>query len=307
VNRERQGNELVLTTYGRSSGLALDPIEKKPLYHFHPGSSVLSFGTMGCNLTCNFCQNWHITRSRDTSTVAVPASPEDVARTAVRHGCRSVAFTYNDPVVFAEYAMDVADACHELGVLTVAVTAGYICGEARRDLFEKMDAVNVDLKAFSEDFYARQTGSALAPIKETLLHLVHHTSAWTEVTTLLIPGLNDSEREVSDLSAWIAEELGPEVPLHLSAFHPAHHMTRVPPTPPETLRAARDVARRQGLRHVYTGNVRDPEGSTTLCPSCKATLIVREGFGVVGRALDGSLCKNCRAPLAGRFGDHTKS
>jgi pyruvate formate lyase activating enzyme len=303
LGRERLGDALVSTTYGRSSGFAVDPIEKKPLYHFFPGSPVLSFGTAGCNLACRFCQNWGISRARDTDRLAAHATPDAIARAARSHGCTSVAFTYNDPVVFLEYAMDTADACHALGIQTVAVTAGYMHAEPRRALYEKIDAANVDLKAFTEDFYARQTGSHLAPVKETLEYLVKETHVWTEVTTLLIPGLNDSEREVAELSAWVASALGPDVPLHFSAFHPDHRMTDRPPTPPATLRAARDVAVREGLRHVYTGNVRDSVGATTFCASCRTSVIVRDGFDIASSSLHHGRCGTCNAPLPGRFGD----
>jgi pyruvate formate lyase activating enzyme len=299
--RKREGSGIVLTTYGRSSGFAIDPIEKKPLNHFHPGTSVLSFGTAGCNLACKFCQNWDISKSKEMDRLADRASPEAIARAAKEHGARSVAFTYNDPVIFAEYAMDAADACHEAGVLTVAVTAGYIREAPREAFFAKMDAANVDLKAFTEEFYRTQTASELAPVKETLVYLAKHTSVWLEVTTLLIPGLNDSEREIAELSAWMANELGPEVPLHLSAFHPDYRMREVPRTPPATLSRARSIAKREGLRHVYTGNVHDPEGDTTFCTACGAGIIERDWYDIVASNLRDGACGACGQPLAGRF------
>ena len=299
--RQRQGDRMVLTTWGRSSGFALDPIEKKPLAHFRPGTSVLSFGTAGCNLACKFCQNWDISKSREMERLSDRASPEAIARAAEESGARSVAFTYNDPVVFAEYAMDVADACHERGIETVAVTAGYMHDAARRDFYAKIDAANVDLKAFTEDFYRKQTASELAPVKDTLRYLVRDTRVWTEITTLLIPGLNDSEREIAELSAWIADELGPDVPLHFSAFHPDYRMNEVPATPIETLRGARAIARREGLRHVYTGNVHDREGDTTYCPSCEAPAIVRDWYEILSFDLRDGACSRCGTPIAGRF------
>jgi len=301
--RKREGDAMVLTTYGRSSGFCVDPIEKKPLHHFYPGSKVLSFGTAGCNLACRFCQNWDISKSRADDTLADAASPEAIARAARDAGCASVAFTYNDPVIFAEYAMDVADACHALGVRTVAVTAGYIHPEPRRDFFAKMDAANVDLKAFTEDFYKRQTASSLAPVLDTLRYLAKETGVWTEVTTLLIPGLNDSDDELARLSDWVAREMSPEVPLHFSAFHPDYKLTDLPPTPPSTLTRARRIARAAGLKHVYTGNVRDIEGGTTRCAACDEPLVVRDWFDITAYRLDDEgRCPTCRAPLAGRFG-----
>ena len=295
---------MVLTTYGRSSGFCVDPIEKKPLNHFYPGSSVLSFGTAGCNLACKFCQNWDISKSRDMERLSDEATPEAIAAAAVRGGARSIAFTYNDPTIFAEYAMDTADACHALGLKAVAVTAGYIHAEPRVEMYAKMDAANVDLKAFTEEFYRKQTASSLAPVKETLVYLVKETKVWTEITTLLIPGLNDSDRELSELSEWVACELGPDVPLHFSAFHPDHKMTDIPPTPPATLRRARGIAKKAGLRYVYTGNVHDRDGDTTSCPSCDAEVLVRDWYEILDSKLgpDGK-CATCGTVIAGRFGE----
>ncbi|HXX30130.1 MAG TPA: AmmeMemoRadiSam system radical SAM enzyme, partial [Myxococcaceae bacterium] len=237
--RQRQGDRMVLTTDGRSSGFCVDPIEKKPLNHFFPGSSVLSFGTAGCNLGCRFCQNWDISKARAADRLQDRATPEEIARRAVELGCRSVAFTYNDPVIFAEYALDVAEACHAHGVQTVAVTAGYMHADPRREFYAAMDAANVDLKAFTEDFYARLTLSHLRPVLDTLEYVRHHTRTWLEVTTLLIPGQNDGDAELTALSRWMAEHLGPDVPLHFTAFHPDYKLTEIPPTPAATLRRAR--------------------------------------------------------------------
>ncbi|MBK8258740.1 MAG: AmmeMemoRadiSam system radical SAM enzyme [Polyangiaceae bacterium] len=300
--RKREGDQLVLATYGRSSGFCIDPIEKKPLNHFYPGSPVLSFGTAGCNLACKFCQNWDISKSRDTFRLADNASPEGIAHAAKSSGCKSVAFTYNDPVIFAEYAMDAADACHAEGIATVAVTAGYIHPDPRRAFFSKMDAANVDLKAFTEDFYFKLTASHLAPILETLRYLVHETAVWTEITTLLIPDNNDSDEEIKRLSNWVATQLTPDVPLHFSAFHPDYKMLDTPPTPPATLRRARSIALAEGLRYVYTGNVHDPEGDTTYCPGCKTPLIERDWYRILSYNLtaDGR-CAKCTHPIAGRF------
>jgi pyruvate formate lyase activating enzyme len=301
--RQRIGDAMVLTTYGRSSGFCIDPIEKKPLNHFLPGSRVLSFGTAGCNLACKFCQNWDISKSREMDTLMDAASPEAIAAAAEAHACRSVAFTYNDPVIFAEYAMDVADACHARGIATVAVTAGYIGADPRRELFARMDAANVDLKAFSDAFYVKLCGAHLAPVLETLAYIHHETACWLEITTLLIPGHNDSDTEVAAMCRWLVRELGPDVPLHFTAFHPDYRMTDLPATPPATLTRARSIARCEGLRHVYTGNVHDRTGGTTLCAGCGAALIVRDWHDIRQYRLtaDGA-CPDCGTVVAGRFG-----
>jgi pyruvate formate lyase activating enzyme len=301
--RQNVGGRMILTTYGRSSGFCVDPIEKKPLNHFYPGSSVLSFGTAGCNLACKFCQNWDMSKSRDMETLADQASPGAIANAAAKSGARSVAFTYNDPVIFAEYAMDVADACHALGIKTVAVTAGYIHPRARADFYSKIDAANVDLKAFTEEFYFKLTAAHLAPVLDTLKYLVHETKVWTEITTLLIPGHNDSDKELGELAEWIARELGPSVPLHFSAFHPDYKMTDIPHTPPQTLTRARDIARKVGLRYVYTGNVHDPAGGATHCPSCDASVIERDWYEILEYRLDADgRCWRCKARVEGVFG-----
>jgi pyruvate formate lyase activating enzyme len=301
--RKMEGGRMVLTTYGRSSGFCIDPIEKKPLNHFYPGSSVFSFGTAGCNLACKFCQNWDISKSRETDTMVDQALPEEIARAAEEGGCKSVAFTYNDPVIFAEYAMDVADACHARGIKTVAVTAGYMHDEARRAFYTKMDAANVDLKAFTEEFYFKLTGAHLQPVLDTLVYLKRETDVWFEITTLLIPGKNDSDAEIEAMSQWILRELGPDVPLHFSAFHPDWKMLDVPPTPAATLTRARDIALKAGLNYVYTGNVHDTTGGTTFCPSCHEPLIVRDWYRIDDYKLtpDGH-CPHCGSAIAGRFG-----
>ena len=294
--------QMVLTTYGRSSGFCIDPIEKKPLNHFYPGSSVFSFGTAGCNLACKFCQNWDISKSRDMDRLMDSASPEAIAQTAKKLGCKSVAFTYNDPVIFAEYAMDTADACHALGIKTVAVTAGYIHDQPRREFFAKMDAANVDLKAFTDEFYVKQTGSHLQPVLDTLKYLCRETKVWVELTTLLIPGLNDSANEIGKMSQWIVKELGEDVPLHFSAFHPDYKMTDIPDTPHQILVRSREIARAAGLRYVYTGNVHNREGDTTFCPSCGTAVIVRDWYDIEQYRLnpDGH-CPACNTAVAGYF------
>ncbi len=300
--RMREGNTMVLTTYGRSSGFCIDPIEKKPLNHFYPGSSVLSFGTAGCNLACKFCQNWDISKSREMDRLQDQASPAGIAATARSLDVKSVAFTYNDPVIFAEYAMDTADACHAVGIKTVAVTAGYIHAQPRAEFFAKMDATNVDLKAFTDEFYFKLTGAHLAPVLETLEYIVQETQTWLEITTLLIPGHNDSEAEIRAAAEWIMEHLGPDVPLHFSAFHPDYRMSDVPATPTDTLVRARRVAMAAGLHYVYTGNVHDQEGDSTFCPGCGAALIVRDWYQILSYHLTpASRCPHCGHSIAGHF------
>jgi len=294
--------QMVLTTYGRSSGFCIDPIEKKPLNHFYPGSSVFSFGTAGCNLACKFCQNWDISKSRDMDRLMDSASPEAIAQAAKQYGSKSVAFTYNDPVVFFEYALDAADACHDLGIKTVAVTAGYMHDAPRREFYAKMDAANIDLKGFTEEFYLKLTGSHLKPILDTIAYVHHETDCWLELTTLLIPGHNDSDAELTALSKWVAQELGPEVPLHFSAFHPDWKMPDIPATPPATLIRARKIAMDAGLHYVYTGNVHNKEGDTTFCPSCHTVLIERDWYEINNYRLtpDGH-CPDCSIQISGHF------
>jgi len=298
-----QGGRLVSTTYGRNSGLALDPIEKKPLYHFLPASSSLSFGTAGCNLKCRYCQNWTLSKSRETETCHVRALPAEIAAAAAREGCASVSFTYNDPVVFFEYAVDTAVECHRRGIRTVAVTAGFINEEPRREFFRHMDAANIDFKGINPDFYRRLCGGNVETVMDTLRYVRHHTDTWLEVTNLIIPGENDSEEEIRALAEWVYRELGEDVPLHFTAFYPAFRMMDHPPTPPETLRRAREIGLETGLRYVYTGNIRDPEGSTTYCHSCGRELIVRSGFSVLANYLGPrGECPSCGARCAGVFG-----
>ena len=300
--RGRAGDQIVLTTYGRSSGYCVDPIEKKPLNHFLPGSAVLSFGTAGCNLACKFCQNWDISKSREIDTLADQASPDGVARAAAALGCASVAYTYNDPVIFLEYAIDVAQACRARSIRSVAVTAGYIEPAPRAEFYRHMDAANVDLKAFTEDFYWRLTNSHLQPVLETLEYLKHETAVWLEITNLVIPGANDSEREFEDMTRWIVEHLGPDVPLHFSAFHPDYRMRDVPHTPHATLIKAHRIARKNGLRYVYVGNVADVGRASSYCHECGERLIERRQYALGSWRLtrDGA-CASCGTPCAGVF------
>jgi pyruvate formate lyase activating enzyme len=303
--RARQGDELVLTTWGRSSGFCVDPIEKKPLNHFLPGTPVLSFGTAGCNLTCSFCQNWDISKSREVDTLADRATPEAIARAAVALGCRSVAFTYNDPTIFLEYAVDTAEACRALGVRSVAVTAGYISDAARRDLYAHVDAANVDLKGFSERFYHKLCSGHLEPVLETLRYLRRETAVWLEITTLLIPGENDSDEELAAASEWVASELGVDVPWHFTAFHPDYRLRDRPRTPAATLARARAIARSRGILYAYTGNVHDFEGQSTYCHGCGERLIGRDWYVLSAWNLDaGGRCRRCGTACAGVFEAH---
>ena len=300
--RARESDAIVLTTYGRSSGFCIDPVEKKPLNHFLPGTPILSFGTAGCNLACKFCQNWDISKSRETDTLADSATPETIARAARELNCRSVAFTYTDPVIFHEYAIDVAIACRALGVKSVAVTAGEVCPEPRAEFYRHMDAANVDLKGFTERFYHTICGGHLQPVLETLEYLKKETKVWFEITTLLIPGENDSERELEEMTQWVVEHLGPDVPHHFTAFHPDWKMLDKPHTPPATLTMARRIAMKNGIRYAYTGNVHDEVGGSTLCHSCGATLIARDWYEINAWNLtpDGK-CAVCTTPCAGVF------
>ncbi|MFL2808495.1 MAG: AmmeMemoRadiSam system radical SAM enzyme [bacterium] len=300
--RQSKDAQILLTTYGRSSGFCIDPIEKKPLNHFLPGTPVLSFGTAGCNLTCKFCQNWDISKSREFDKLTEMASPEMIAKAANNNSCRSVAFTYNDPVIFLEYAMDVAEACREYGIHTVAVTAGYILPDARKEFFKHIDAANVDLKAFSEEFYKKICGGKLAPVLETLLYLKNETNVWFELTTLLIPGENDSPEEMNKMTEWIVENLGPDVPLHFSAFHPDWKMRDIEFTPHSTLSRSREIALGNGIRNVYLGNVHDKSASSTYCHECGELLIGRDWYELSEWHLDHSgCCVSCRTACPGFF------
>jgi pyruvate formate lyase activating enzyme len=300
--RARQQDQIVLTTYGRSSGFCVDPIEKKPLNHFLPGSSVLSFGTAGCNLSCKFCQNWDMSKSREMDTLADEASPETIARAAAKLGCRSVAYTYNDPIIFHEYAIDVAQACRAQGIKSVAVTAGYVCDEPREEFYHYMDAANVDLKGFTDRFYKQVCGGSLQPVLDTLRYIKHYTNVWLEITTLVIPGENDSEAELERMTQWVVEQLGPDVPIHFSAFHPDYKMLGLAPTPAATLTMARNIAMKNGVRYAYTGNVQDVAGGSTYCLQCGRKLIGRDWYELSdwNVAADGA-CRFCGTPCAGLF------
>jgi len=302
--RGREADQIKLFSYGRSSGFCVDPVEKKPLNHYLPGTSVLSFGTAGCNLACKFCQNWDISKSREMDRLMDLAMPETLAQTAQELGCASMAFTYNDPVVFMEYAMDAADAGHASGIRSIAVTAGYMCPEPRRDFYQHMDAANVDLKGFTEEFYWKTCGGHLQPVLDTLMYLKHESDVWFEITTLLIPGANDSEKEIEELTQWVMENLGPDVPLHFTAFHPDWKMQDKPPTPSSTLTMARAIGIKNGLHYCYTGNVHNLKGGSTYCHHCGALLIERDWYELRKWQLDASgNCRQCRTGLSGVFNE----
>ncbi len=300
--RACQDDQIVLTTYGRSSGFCIDPIEKKPLNHFYPGTPILSFGTAGCNLACKFCQNWDISKSRELDTLADAASPKTIALAAHESGCRSVAFTYNDPAIFHEYAIDVALACREKGINSVAVTAGYMCAEPRSEFYQHIDAANVDLKAFTERFYHQLCSAHLQPVLETLLFLKHETSVWLEITNLLIPGENDSEQELQAMTQWVVENLGCDVPMHFTAFHPDYKMLDTPRTPVKSLVRAREIATQNGVRYAYTGNVHDERGGSTYCHVCGTRLIGRDWYLMTSwNLVERNRCPECATPCAGIF------
>lgn len=304
--RACSGQEMVLTTYGRSSGFCIDPIEKKPLNHFLPGTAVLSFGTAGCNLTCKFCQNWDISKSREFDKLQSQATPEMIANAALKTGCRSVAYTYNDPTIFLEYAVDVAKACRARGIKNVAVTAGYICDEPRREFFQWMDAANVDLKAFTQDFYRDLCTADLDRVLETLVYLKHETDVWFEITDLLIPGHNDSVSEIELMTKWIVDNIGRDVPVHFTAFHPDYKMMDVSRTPPETLLRAREIALKNGIRYVYTGNIHHKQSASTYCPSCGERIIGRDWhelseWRVVCSGNQPGNCRACGQDIPGVF------
>lgn len=299
--RANEGGEIVLKTYGRSSGFCIDPIEKKPLNHFYPGTAVLSFGTAGCNLFCKFCQNWDISKASSMDRLMNDAMPEQIAEEALKHGCKSVAYTYNDPVIFLEYAVDIAKECRKRGIKNVAVTAGYINEEPRKEFFKYMDAVNVDLKAFTDEFYKKVCGGKLQDVLDTLLYIRNSTDIWMELTTLLIPDENDSELELDQLTKWVCRNLGPDTPIHFSAFHPDFKMMDKERTPLKTLLKACDIARNNGLYHVYAGNVHNPENDSTYCHECGELLIERDWYQLKKWNLKHAACPSCGVTCSGHF------
>lgn len=299
--RQNQRGKIVNTAYATSLGFQIDPIEKKPLNHFYPGTAALSFGTAGCNLGCTFCQNWHLSRAKQVEESSSAVRPEAIAAAAKRHHCQSVAFTYNDPIIWADYALEVAKACHELGVLAVAVSNGYMEPEPRRQFYAHMDAANIDLKAFTESFYRRYCLADLHTVMDTLVYIKKETNVWLEITTLIIPGLNDDPEEMKQQSRWMVRELGEDVPLHLTAFHPTFRMTDREATPLETLLELRQIALGEGLKYVYTGNVMSPETQSTYCPRCGELLIERHWHRIEVKKMQNGKCAKCGWALAGRY------
>ena len=305
--RVNVGGSLVSRFYGRPTSVAIDPIEKKPLYHFLPGTPILSLGTQGCNLSCRFCQNWQISRPIPIGTEPKRVlEPQQVVELAIQHRCPSVAFTYNEPTVWAEYVVDVGKRCHERGIMTVAVTNGMICGKAREDFYNVIDAANVDLKAFTSSFYRDLTNGNLEAVKSTLKYLARETKVCLEVTNLLIPGYNDKPEELKEMCSWLFEELGDNVPLHFSAFFPAWRLTDVPQTSLETLVMASQIAKNTGIKFVYRGNVKDESGQVTYCSKCGKELIRRSGYKTeLTPLLDVSStiahCANCGEGIPGVF------
>ncbi|MFI3135615.1 MAG: AmmeMemoRadiSam system radical SAM enzyme [Methylococcaceae bacterium] len=300
--RQNLGQQIVMTSYGRSSGFAIDPIEKKPLNHFLPGTPVFSFGTAGCNLACKFCQNWDISKSREMDTLMSKASPEAIAQAALEHGCNSVAYTYNDPVIFHEYAIDTAQACRSLGIKSVAVSAGYVCEQPRAEFYPWMDAANIDLKAFTQRFYHEIVGGHLQAVLETLKYIKQETSVWLELTTLIIPGENDSVAELEAMTQWVVENLGADVPMHFTAYHPDWKMLDKPHTPLQSLLTARQIALKNGVHYAYVGNVHDKSAESTYCHRCDELLIGRDWYELSEWNLnDKGCCSACGAECAGVF------
>jgi pyruvate formate lyase activating enzyme len=299
--RQNINNKLYSIGYGRPTGFAIDPIEKKPLNHFLPGTEILSFGTAGCNLGCKFCQNWSISKAKIDNTNSLYATPENVILLAKKYNVPSIAFTYNDPIIFGEYVIDVSKLAKEEGIKSVMVTNGYIDKEARKDVFKFIDAANVDLKAFTENFYHKLTFSHLQPVLDTLIWLVKETNVWLEITTLLIPNENDSEDEIKKMCDWITQNLGEEIPLHFTAFHPDFKMNNKQRTPLETLQRARKIAIQSGIKFCYLGNVWDEIGHTTFCPSCNKPIIKRSWHEVIEYHLIDDHCKFCNEKINGVF------
>lgn len=300
--RKNINGEVTLTAYGYNTGIAVDPIEKKPLYHFYPGSKALSFGTTGCNLSCAFCQNWQSSRSKVEPTLLNKTSPEQIAELALEYNCKSVAFTYNEPTIFFEYAIDTAKECRKRGINTIAVTAGYINPEPRKEFYKYMDAANVDLKSFNPNFYKKYCLVELEPILDTIKYINHETDCWLELTTLLIEGENDSPEEITKECNWIKENIGVGVPLHFSAFHPSYKFMDRKPTGVGTLLKAHEIATKIGLKYVYTGNIIETTTSSTYCHNCKRNIIKRSGNCVEEYNLDEcGKCIYCGTQCSGVF------
>lgn len=299
--RQNISGKLCSSSYGLTSGFAVDPIEKKPLYHFYPGTKVLSFGTIGCNLGCKFCQNWHISKPDVPERLCEEESPADVAQGAKKSKCAAVAFTYNEPIISAEYVIDTAKECHACGIKTVAVSDGYIGEEAREEFFLHMDAANIDLKGFTEAFYQKLCSARLQPVLDTLIFIKKKTKTWLEITNLIIPGENDAFSEIRVMCAWIVKNLGKDVPLHFSAFHPSFQMMDRLATPRKMIIEARKIAIASGLKYVYSGNIDDAAGSSTYCKNCKKVIVHRDGYAVTEFNLKNGKCSFCQTTCEGFF------
>ena len=299
--RQNINGQLLLNAYGHSSGFAIDPIEKKPLNQFYPGSDTLSFGTTGCNLGCQFCQNWDISKSTELEKLSTKATPKDIAQMAKQKNCKSVAFTYNDPIIFTEYAIDTAIECHKLNIKTVAITAGYINDLPRKDFFHHMDGANIDLKSISNDFYRKFCNVEIRPILDTLIYLKNETDLWFEITNLLIPQENDSTDQISKLCDWVLKNLGDNIPIHFSAFHPAYKLLDHKRSEPQSIIDAREIALKKGIKYVYTGNIFDPKGSSTYCTTCKKKIIDRTGYTIKNIHISNNKCEFCGSLIEGRF------
>ncbi len=300
--RRNQDGRLVTDGWNAGRGFAADPVEKKPLYHFHPGSRVFSFGTAGCNLGCLHCQNWSMSQAREALDSLSPATAHQIVAAALAQGCRGLAFTYNEPVIFGEFVLECSRAAHAAGLATVMVSNGYVEPAAASEIFAGIDAANIDLKGFSEDGFRRLTRGRLAPVLEALRHLRRTTTVWLELTTLLVPGHNDGESELRDLCRWVVDELGAHTPLHFTAYHPAHRL-RVPATPASTLLRARDLAMAAGLSFVYLGNLPLVEGRDTHCPACGGLCVERKAWGESRVVLRSGSCPDCGAAVAGHWPD----
>jgi pyruvate formate lyase activating enzyme len=304
--RANQGGKLYSLGYAHPAALQIDPIEKKPLSHFLPGTRVFSMGTAGCNMGCFFCQNWDISKSRADQVNSTYVPPEDVVSLAIRYGCPSIAFTYNEPTIWGEYVIDICQAAREKGIRTVMVSNGYVTREAFHDIYDYIDAANIDLKAFTENFYGRITLTHLAPVLETLQWLKNETNVWFEITNLIIPTLNDAPAETRALAEWVVEHLGPGVPLHFTAFHPDFKLREKPRTPPETLHAARRTAVAAGLHYVYEGNI-PGDGANTSCPACQTRLVQRSWHQVLENHLREGCCPSCGLAIPGRWSNTSSS
>jgi pyruvate formate lyase activating enzyme len=304
--RANEGGKLYSLGYAHPAALQIDPIEKKPLNHFLPGTRVFSMGTAGCNMGCFFCQNWDISKSRSDQVHSSHMPPEDVVQLAIRSGCPSIAFTYNEPTIWGEYVIDICAAAKEYGINTVMVSNGYITYDSFHDIYDHIDAANIDLKAFTESFYGRVTLTHLQPVLETLQWLKNETNVWFELTNLMIPTLNDDPTETRKLAEWVLKHLGPDVPLHFTAFHPDFKLRDKPKTPPETLHNARAVAQDVGLHYVYEGNI-SSDGAHTSCSSCGTLLIRRSWHHVEENRLKDGACPNCGLAIPGRWADPRRS